>query len=273
MEIAAAKQALSHANVDPGDIDAIIGYSAPADNVAPCNAGAIQAAIDAPKAQTLGVDSGCASFISGMMVGESLIRMGQAKRVLVFASGTQSRLADPFDPSSVNFGDGAGAVVLGPVASPYGFAAHAIRSVSRYNQAICVGPKHDEPFYRSGGPMFIHSKHLDIGREVIAASADMAVEAIGTVLRRAGLEKKDITHWYSHQPMSWFSAACRAATGLMHVRTVETFSRYAGMGPGNIGVNLATAAERGDLKPGDKVIFYSCGAGFLWAASVVTWSR
>jgi 3-oxoacyl-[acyl-carrier-protein] synthase-3 len=273
MEIEAAKKALHHSKVDAGDIDAIIVYSAPADFVAPCNGGAIQAAIGAPRAQTLGVDSGCASFISGMMVAESLIRAGQARTILVVASGTQSRLADPADPGAVNFGDGAGAVVIGSVPPGYGFEAFAIRSVSQFNKAICVAPLHDDPWYEGGGPMILHSKHLELGREVIANSGDMAVEAVNTVLRRAGIEKRDITHWYSHQPVSWFSAACRAAAGLSHARAVNTFPRYAGMGPGNIGVNLDTAVESGDLNPGSKVLLYSCGAGFLWAACVVTWSR
>lgn len=64
MEIAAAKKALLHAGMDPADLDAIIVYSLPADNPLPCNGGIIQAALGAHRAQTLGVDSGCASFIS-----------------------------------------------------------------------------------------------------------------------------------------------------------------------------------------------------------------
>ncbi len=273
MEIEAAKKALRHAGMDPADLDAIIVYSLPADNPLPCNGGILQAALDARRAQTLGVDSGCASFISGLMVGEAMIRMGQAKYVLVVSSGTQARLGDPDDPGAVNFGDGAGAVVLGPVPGQYGFEGHAIKSISAYNKAICVGPKHDQPWYQSGGPMYLFSRHLDIGREVVANSCDMALEAVEAVLRRAALEKKDITHWYSHQPVSWFSAACREAAGLAHAKSVNTFPRYAGMGPGNIGVNLDAAVENGDLAPGDKVLLYACGAGFLWAASVVTWSR
>ncbi len=273
MEIEAAKKALRHAGTDPADIDAILVYSLPADNPLPCNGGLLQAALGATKAQTLGVDSGCASFISGLMVGESMIRAGQARLVLLVTSGTQARLADPDELGSVNFGDGAGAVVLGPVPSQYGIEGHAIRSISTYNKAICVGPKHDQPWYQSGGPMYLFSRHVDLGREVISLSCDMALEATETVLRRTGLEKKQITHWYSHQPVSWFTAACREASGLSHAKTFSTFAQYAGMGPGNVPVNLDAAVSRGDLQPGDKLMLYACGAGYLWAASVVTWSR
>ncbi len=228
MEIHAAKKALAHARLDPADLDAIIVYSLPGDFPLPCNGGdIIQEALDAKRAQTLGVDSGCASFISGLMVGDAMIQAGQARHVLVVSSGTQTRLADPEDPSCVNFGDGAGAVVLGPVPSQYGFEAHAIRSVSQFNKSICVAAKHDEPWYQGGGPMYLMSKHMQIGREVVSNTADMAVEAIDAVMRRAQLDKKEITHWYSHQPVSWFNPVCRIASGLGHAKSVETL-------PGNM---------------------------------------
>src|SRR5687768_13621031 len=50
MEIAAAKKALTHAGMDPADLDAIIVYSLPSDNPLPCNGGIIQAALEAKKA-------------------------------------------------------------------------------------------------------------------------------------------------------------------------------------------------------------------------------
>jgi 3-oxoacyl-[acyl-carrier-protein] synthase-3 len=273
MEIEASKKALLHANIDPIELDAIIIYSMPSDNAVPGNGGIIQGALGAKRAQTLGVDSACASFLSGFMVGELLIRTGQASRVLVVNSGAQARVGDPNDPAVVNFGDGAGAAVLGPVPAPYGFVAHAIKSYPEFHKGICVSPNHDEPWYQTGGPMYLHSRHLEIGKEVVSITADMAVEAVETVLRRAGLEKKDITHWYSHQPVSWFNAACRTAAGLAHAQTTDTFRQYAGMGPANIGVNLDAAVERNQLKPGDKVMLFACGAGYLWAATVVTWGR
>lgn len=272
MEIEAATKALKHSGMDPADIDTIIVHSLPADNPLPSNGGIIQGALGAKKAQVLGVDSACASFISGLMVGDALIRAGQAKYALVVCSGTTSRLLDPQDPGCVNYGDGAGAVVLGPVASEYGFEGHAQRNIATYNKSICVGPHGAEPWYQSGGPMYLFSRHIELGKEAVSKSCDLAVEAVETVLNRASLEKKQITHWYSHQPMIWFSPACREASGLGHAKSVDNFRKYAGMGPGNIGVALDQAVGQGDLHPGDKVMLYSCGAGFSWAASVVTWS-
>lgn len=272
MEIAAAKKALNHASMDPADVDTIIVYSLPPDNPLPSNAGIIQHALGAKKAQTLGVDTACASFIGGLMVGDALIRADQAKYALVVCSGTQTRLVDPADPGCVNYGDGAGAAVLGPVPSQYGFEAHSIRNVSAYNKSICVGPHHDQPWYQAGGPMYLFSRHVELGKEAVSNSCELAVEAVDSVLNRASLDKKQITHWYSHQPMAWFSPACRKASGLGHAKSIDNFRKYAGMGPGNIGVALDEAVGQGDLKPGDRVMLYSCGAGFSWAASVVTWS-
>jgi len=272
MEIEAARQAVSRAGIDASELDVILSFSMPSDECMPPNAGIIQAALGAKRAVAMGVDTACASSLTAMHLGESLIRSGAAKYVLVVTSTTLSRLTDPEDVGSVNFGDGAGAFVLGPVPAGLGFQGTAQRSIGELHSGVCIGPKHDEPWYSKGGPMFLYSRHLKVGREIAMGSADFAKEAVEAVLRKAGLEAKDVTHFYSHQPVAWFSDACRIASGLEHCQTTSTFPLLGGMGSANVAINLCRAWEKGQVRPGDQALLYACGGGFLWAATIVRWS-
>ncbi len=273
MEIAAARQALQRAGIDPMELGTILSFSSPGDEYMPPNARLIQAALGAKKAFAFAVDSACSSFLTGMMVAEGLIRTGQSKYVLLVTSGTLSRLADWSDPGSVNYGDGAGAAVLGPVPAGLGLEATATHTMGELHAGVCVGPLNAEvPWYAQGGPMVLHSRNVKVAREIGNNSADCAKDATDAVLRKAGIDRKAVTNFYSHQPTSWFSESCRLAAGLDHCKTTQTFTRLGGMGSANVPVNLCHAYEAGQLKQGDLALLYACGGGFNWAATLLHWS-
>ncbi|MBX7098334.1 MAG: hypothetical protein K1X89_11525 [Myxococcaceae bacterium] len=271
LEIAAARKALERAGIEAKALDLILTWSLPPDECMPSNAGILQHALGATRANTLGVDSACASFMSAVAIARAMIRDGQARYVLISMCAIHSRLLDFEDPASVNFGDGAGAVVMGPVAEGYGIVETAFRTYGELNEAICLGPVDDAPWYEGGSRLLVHSRKMAQGRKIVMKTAEYAVEAIGAVLDRARLTPSAITHYYSHQPVSWFNLATRMATGLGHARTVDSFPTLGGMSAANIPVNLSLAQDANQLKDGDLAVLYACGAGFVWAAAVMRW--
>lgn len=272
MDVVAARQACARAGVDPSDLDLILCASLPQDVCLPHNGGILQAELRAKRAQAVMVDTACASFLSGLAVADAMIRAGQARYALVVCSSMLTRLTDYEDPASVNFGDGAGAAVVGPVASDFGFEAHASRTLGDLHSGVCVAPKHEERWYQTGGPFFLHSKNVSNGRSIVMRSADIARQAVETVLRKARRERSEISSFYAHQPMDFFVEACRRASGLGHAGTTQTFREYASVGAANIPINLAHAEAAGQLRQGDLVLLYACGGGFTWAATVLRWS-
>ena len=272
MEIKAGRKAIANAGLQPEDIDFILVNSLPSDKASPCNAGLVAGGVGAVNATSIGIDFACTSFLAGLTLADSMVRSGTAKNVLVVCSAAHTRLAAPNDHGAVNFGDGAGAAVVGVVEAGLGIRGHASKTMAKYHDAIWLAADEPGDWFAAGGALYARAGNLQVGREVIMQSADFAVESTRAALRAADMSASDITHWYSHQPMLWFNEACRTAAGFATAKTMETFTEVAGLGPANIPFNLARAVQAGQLRKGDNVMLFACGAGYHWAAAVLTWA-
>jgi 3-oxoacyl-[acyl-carrier-protein] synthase-3 len=111
--IAAARQALVRAGVDPVDIDLVICATATPDKTFPATAVRIQAGLGISKGAAFDVQAVCSGFVYGLATADNFLKAGQFKRALVVGAETFSRILDWSDRGTcVLFGDGAGAVVL-----------------------------------------------------------------------------------------------------------------------------------------------------------------
>ena len=109
--IAAAKQALIRAGIDPVDIDLVICATATPDRTFPATAVKIQQGLGVTKGAAFDVQAVCSGFVYALTIADNFIKAGQFKRAVVIGAETFSRILDWGDRSTcVLFGDGAGAV-------------------------------------------------------------------------------------------------------------------------------------------------------------------
>lgn len=272
LQVAAARQALAQAGMDARELDVVLETSMPADQPNPSNSGRLIHLLGATHAHGLTLDAGCSAFISALALGEAMIRSGQARHILVAHVGMLSRICDWEDPLSVNNGDGAAAVVLGRVEDGFGLLSHVSRTVAELHDGMAVAPRGPEFWTEGKSPIVMQSRNLDAGRQIVLGTADFAKETIERALRRAGVEKGEVTRFYSHQPSVFFNASARLGAGLDHAQTTDTFRKYGSMHAANIPINLVEAQASGQLKRGDLCVFYACGTGLNLAAAVYRWS-
>ena len=74
---------------------------------------------------------------------DAMIRVGDARRILVIGADTLSRISDPHDRDSLIYADGAGAVILEAAENDgsEGILAHAVRSdCVGYASMLTMGP-------------------------------------------------------------------------------------------------------------------------------------
>ena len=65
------------------------------------------------------VGAACTGFLSGLALAAAQVEAGRARHVLVIGADLMSRFVDPDDRrTAALFGDGAGAVVVGPTDGP-----------------------------------------------------------------------------------------------------------------------------------------------------------
>ena len=117
----AAKKALEDAKVSPQDIDLILVATVTPDRAFPSVACMLQERLGAAKAAALDISAACAGFMYGMVTAGQFIDNGVYRYILVVGAEKLSKIIDWNDRNTaVLFGDGAGAVVMGPVSEGRG---------------------------------------------------------------------------------------------------------------------------------------------------------
>jgi 3-oxoacyl-[acyl-carrier-protein] synthase-3 len=132
LAVAAARDALARASLDPGAIDLIVLGTDTPDFITPCTSVVVQHKLGATRAATFDVGCACASFPTALAAAAGMMAMSPAlSSVLVIGAYLMHRLADPADPMTFFYGDGAGAVVLQAAPEP-GLFGVAMRADGSY---------------------------------------------------------------------------------------------------------------------------------------------
>src|SRR4026208_2536350 len=111
--IAASRQALVRAGIDPVDIDLVVCATSTPDRTFPATGVRIQAGLGINKGAAFDIQAVCSGFVYALSIADNFLKAGQFKRAIVVGTETFSRILDWKDRGTcVLFGDGAGAVVL-----------------------------------------------------------------------------------------------------------------------------------------------------------------
>lgn len=140
------------------------------------------------------VGQGCAAALPNLMLGRSLLAVGDCEHVLsICVEVSSAAMYLDNDPgvliSACLFGDGAGAAVLGRQAGPSG------RSIAWKGSTSLLDPGQRSAlmFEQRDGML----RNI-LTRAVPALAADYAQRVLSTVLVRAGLQRGDIGTWVLH---------------------------------------------------------------------------
>src|SRR5581483_11658630 len=113
----AARRALEMAGADPASIDLVVVATVTPDMAFPSSSALVADALGMPDAAAYDLSAGCTGFVYAIAQAHAMLAAGLAKRALVVGGDILSTILDWTDRSTVVlFGDGAGAVVMEPVA-------------------------------------------------------------------------------------------------------------------------------------------------------------
>jgi 3-oxoacyl-[acyl-carrier-protein] synthase III len=260
LALAACADALADAGRAAEDVDAIIISSLTPDYLSPGLAPLVAARLGAHRASALDMNAACAGFLYALDHAAALIESGRASLILVCGAEGLSRITDHEDRSTaVLLGDGAGAVAV--TAGDYDIGLPPFELGADGTRADLLYVDQDK--------RVLHMRGAEVYRHAVARM----VEATEGALRTAELTVDDIDLFVAHQANARIIEAAADRLGIPRDRISLHVEEVANTSSASIPLALHQAERAGDLHPGDTVAFAAFGAGFVWAAGVVTWKE
>ncbi|WP_045742324.1 MULTISPECIES: ketoacyl-ACP synthase III [Actinoplanes] len=270
----AAKAALERAGIAAADIDYLIVSTSTGDSPQPPTSNLVQQSIGADKAACFDVNAVCAGFVFALNIANGLVAANPGALVLVIASDIYSRILDFGDRrTSVLFGDGAGAAVVGSVADGHGIIDIDLSSKGEANDLIYVkgGGSRMPPTAETvaAGDHYFRMN----GRGVRDFVAGAVPPALDELLRRNELKADDVEHFVPHQANGIMLQELVEAAGFQNAHTHLTLPWYGNVGSASIPVTLDDAARNGSLRDGQLVLLAGFGGGMSMGSCLLRWGR
>jgi 3-oxoacyl-[acyl-carrier-protein] synthase III len=267
--IAASRQALVRAGIDPVDIDLVVCATSTPDRTFPATAVRIQAGLGITKGAAFDVQAVCSGFIYALSIADNFLKAGQFKRAIVVGAETFSRILDWKDRGTcVLFGDGAGAVVLEAQSQlgsrdDRGVLATRIRSDGRFEELL----------YVDGGPGSTKTTgHLRMnGREVFRHAVQKISGVIEETLVMTGYAPGEIDLYVPHQANKRILDGIAHRLGIDPSKIVYTLAKHGNTSAASIPLALNQAVEDHRLTEGRLVLMEAMGGGLTWGAALARW--
>ncbi len=272
MGFKAAERALAKAGIQAGELGAVICATLSPDFPWPATACLIQRKLGADQALAFDVSAACSGLVYAAAVAEGLIAAGTCKYVLVVGAEKLSAILDWTDRNTcVLFGDGAGAMVLGPANGKA-----VLRSMTLGADGTQV-----EKLYQPGGgtvcPASVDSVSRKLhflkmeGKEVFRFAVKIMGEASASAVAQAGWKPEEVSLFVPHQANIRIIESAAKYMGLSMDQVFVNVDRYGNTSAASVGLALDEAVASGRVKAGDKLVLVAFGAGLTWAATAIEW--
>ncbi|MFG2571597.1 ketoacyl-ACP synthase III [Streptomyces sp. NPDC048481] len=266
MSIEASGKAIADAGISAAQIGAVVVSTVSHFKQTPAVATEIADKLGTDKAAAFDISAGCAGFGYGLTLAKGMVVEGSAEYVLVIGVERLSDLTDLEDRATAFlFGDGAGAVVVGPSEEP-AIGPTVWGSEGDKSETI----KQTVPWteYDSTGKFpAITQEGQAVFRWAVFEMAKVAKEALDA----AGVSADELDVFIPHQANERIIDSMVKTLKLPQSVTVARDVRTTG---NTSAASIPLAMERllatGQAKSGDTALVIGFGAGLVYAATVVT---
>jgi 3-oxoacyl-[acyl-carrier-protein] synthase-3 len=267
---AAARNAMTRAKVQPGEVDLIVVGTASPDRLLPSAAVDLQAALGASRSAAFDVGAACSGFIYGCTVAEGLMASGGYETALVVGVEKLSAITDWQDRATcVLFGDGAGAAILRRAKHHKGILSTYVRSDGTLGDLLCrPAGGATTPFSAdvlSARTQFIRMNGREVFKHAVRSMSDAATRALDA----AKLTGADIDLMIPHQANIRIIEATAKHANIPMEKVFVNVDKYGNTSAASIPIALDEALEQGKLREGSTALLVAFGAGFTWGAMVV----
>jgi len=272
MAVEAARQALARSGIEPSDLGhLILGTNSP-DYLYPAVSIRVQGELGINgNLGAFDLQAGCSGFNYALYLAERLAQ-ADGKPILVIGSDANSRFTDWTDRTTcVLFGDGAGAVVVGPVARGGIIASFIASSLNMKLYCQTEFNADTSPFLPPQKTTSRHFLTMD-GPEIFKFAVNAVKESLRRISELSGIPKEEFDYLIIHQANNRILEAGARFAKVPMEKLFVNVDRYGNTSAASVPLALHEAVLEGRIKPGDKVFLCSFGAGVTWSAALVEWS-
>ncbi|GAA2452630.1 MULTISPECIES: ketoacyl-ACP synthase III [Streptomyces] len=266
MSIEASGKAIADAGISAEQIGGVIVSTVSHFKQTPAVATEIADKLGTGKAAAFDISAGCAGFGYGLTLAKGMIVEGSAEYVLVIGVERLSDLTDLQDRATAFlFGDGAGAVVVGPSDEP-AIGPTVWGSEGDKSETI----KQTVPWteYDSSGKFpAITQEGQAVFRWAVFEMAKVAQQALDA----AGISPDDLDVFIPHQAnMRIIDSMVKTLKLPDHVTVARDVETTGNTSAASIPLAMERLLATGQAKSGDTALVIGFGAGLVYAATVVT---
>ncbi len=271
MSVESSLKAIEASGLTVDEIDCVIIATSSHYNQTPQAATLVADRLGLAKPGSFDLSAGCAGFCHGLAVASDMVKSGSARHVLLVGTDHMSVGLDLTDRGTAFiFGDGAGAVVVGPSDTPEigpvvwgsdGAQSNAIRQEPTWMNVVRTG-EYSRP-----------ALHMD-GQSVFRWAAFSMGKVARQVVAAAGVKLEDLDAFIPHQ------ANQRITEVLVHslklpesLPVANDIEETANTSAGSIPLAMEAMLRDGQSKPGDLALLLGFGAGLAFAGQVVRMPR
>jgi 3-oxoacyl-[acyl-carrier-protein] synthase-3 len=271
MAVMASRQALAKAGIAPEQLSYIILGTNTPPHFFPAGAIQVQDALGVNGClAAFDIQAGCTGFNYALYLAERLVAP-EGKYALVIGSDTNSRFTDWTDRATcLLFGDGAGAVVLGPTQKGGILASFVASSLNMKLYCETEFNWEVSPFLPPATTTQRHFLRME-GPEIFKFAVTAVKESIRRILEMTQISREDLDFLIIHQA-NWriLDAGARFAKVPME-KVFVNVHKYGNTSAASVPLALHEAVQEGMIKAGDKVLLISFGAGATWGAALLEW--
>ncbi|WP_432969525.1 3-oxoacyl-ACP synthase III family protein [Dactylosporangium sp. CA-233914] len=275
LAIRAARSALDSCGLAPDDLGYVVVATSTPDHSQPATAGLVQHRIGATRAGAFDTNAACSGFVVALVSVARLLALeppGAPRYGMVIGADTYSRVVDPSDRrTAALFGDGAGAVVLGPVRPGRGLVGARMSSRGELGDLIRVEAGGSRlpasPSTVADGRHFFRMQ----GRAVRDFVLDELPAFVRDVLGAHGVAPRDVEHFIPHQANGVMLQEVLMKLNLPRARTHLTVGEHGNTGSASVPLALDDARRGGTFTDGDLLLLTGFGGGMTFGAALVRW--
>jgi len=279
LAVEAARIALDDAGLDIADIDAIVVATTTPDMIFPSTASIVQYKLGGAGQAAWDVQAVCSGFVYGLAHLQGMLEAGMYKRALLVGAEAMSRVVDWKDRGTcILFGDGAGAVVLEASEQEGGILGSVLHADGAHRHLLMASnPVAANSPYEEAPDMHLDSAGVAAvemrGNEVFRMAVSKLGEVVNEVLGKYGLGHSDVDWLVPHQANIRIIQATAKKLKLDLERVVVTVDRHANTSAASVPLALNALYREGRLQSGQLLLLEAFGAGFVWGANLVRWSK